>query len=212
MSDQYGQQGNNAAGGWQPPQQPGQQYPPQYGQQYGQQPYGQQPYGQQPYGQQPAGQPYPGQQQYPYPPQGSYGTSGYGRQNPYLPTPSEGNKTLGLVGLGIVGVAFVVGLIAAIVGGQTMVKLVQITGTTEIDANNIPAAAVPLMETFSVWFMVGGFAALLGLGGWITSFFALGKPASKRLGLWGVIAGVIAPVVIFVVFVMMAMPIADYIQ
>lgn len=158
-----------------------QQYP------YNQPP--QQPYGQQPYGSQ---QPYGGQQPYGQQP-GMYGPS----------APERRSSMLGLIGLGLVLVCAIALIASAAVLGSAFGDLMVSLG---IDAQNIdeqtlandPRFDAFVDETAMLWLLAQG-AAFLGFVGWIISIVATATKRGRVPGIWGIILGVLAPIIAMII-------------
>lgn len=189
----------------QPPQaQQGGYAPPSYDQQaYGQQQYqapqydaqayGQQPYGQQQYGQQQSYDP----QQYPAQPYQQQYPSAYQQSWPQEPAPQS--NTLGMVGFGIVAVCTVVLAIAGYMIGSQMGQFVLDYG---VDALQSPDPNDPLfialsqrLQGVSMMAMLSSFA---GIAGWVVSIIAVSRRRGRSFGIWGIVLGILAPIIGFV--------------
>lgn len=214
----YGQQQGYA--GLQGGQQPGygQQYPQQsydYGQQQGYA--GQQGYGQQQaYGQ----QQYPGypQQAYPqsapsaqdagYPPAWSANQSPYATYNqPWKAEPTQRGPLLGMLALGLVALMTILVCVAGYQFGDGTGQLARVIGmdaASEMDSNN------PYVQQFQAQmtptFLLGVFATLGGLAGWVLSIVAFVRRAGRGFALAGIILGVLAPMIAFVILIVAMMP------
>ena len=213
-STAYRQQPPQAQGGYAPPaygqDQAQQQYQaPQYGQQAYEQPYAQQQYGQpqqQPYGQQQYGQPQYGQQQYGQ--QGGYGqqypAQPYGQQYqpaeyqpqwPSEPEPPQA-KTLGLVGVAVVAICTLVVAIASYLVGASMGQFVLDYG---LDSMQNPDPNDPMLIAFAQQlqgpFTAITFGTLAGIVGWIVSIIAVSRRRGRTFGIWGIILGILAPII-----------------
>lgn len=234
---QHQQQGGwSEQGGW-PPQQPQPGWPQQgnyaYGQpnpyaqqQYLQQPYAQQPYGEagtQGWGQQPAsGYPYAAPQQYP----GQYQAQPYGAQQQYPAYPygqpaaptagwqqsaetSTGSGRMGAIGLGLVGLGTVVAVIASYFLGRGTGDLFLQMGydpTMTIDATD--PRVVQAAEQLSPWTNAGMIATLVGIAGWVVSIVAFNRRDGRRPAGWGVVLGILAPILALVAVVVGIWPAA----
>ncbi|MDO5534761.1 MAG: DUF308 domain-containing protein [Propionibacteriaceae bacterium] len=197
-----------------PEQQPD---PQQYGQpQYGQEQYGQQQYGNQQYADGQYGQQYPppayGQQQ-----QQQYGQQNYPQDQyaPYTyqqqwPAEPERSKTLGVVGLGIVAVCTVVFVVVGYLLGQAFGQLILDYG---IEALENPDPSDPLMISFAQSVegltMAGAAATLTGIAGWIVSIIATARRQGRRFAIWGIIIGVLAPIIGMIAMVAGMLPAAQ---
>lgn len=221
---QYGDQGSTAYGrqayeaprydqqGYQAPQygQP-QDYGQQqgYGQQYGQQPqqsygqhgYEQQSYGQRGYEQQGYGQQYPAPQYQQYP-------AGYDQQWPQEQAPQ--NKTLGLVGFGIVALCTVILAVVGYLIGSTMGQFMLDYG---IESMQNPDPNDPLMialgQQVSGLVTGGMFATVGGIVGWIISIIATSRRRGRTFGIWGIVLGILAPIIGFIAMIVGMMPAAQ---
>ncbi len=207
-------------GGYAPPNygEQGQQYQaqqyqaPQYDQpQYGQQQYGQQQgYPQQPYGQPQYDQQAHGQQPYPAQPYQQQYPSGYQQQWPTEQAPQS--NTLGLIGFGIVAVCTVVlAVVGWIIGGA----FGQFMLDYGIDPTQNPDPSDPMLIAFSQQlqgpFMVGFLATIGGIAGWIVSIIATTRRRGRTFGIWGIILGILAPVIGFIAMFLAMMPAAQQI-
>lgn len=200
----YGQQGY--------PQDYGQQqgYQQDYGQQqgYGQGQYSQdgytpQQYGQQPpaYGQDGYAQAYPGgyaANQYPAP---------YGQTYPAT-RPAEGKSTLGKIGLGVVALCGLVMIVAGwVLGGAFADLVVQNPALLQgVDFQPSEAELMALAERVGPMMTLGMMAALAGFVGWVISILAFVQRRGRRFGLWGIILGLLAPVLSVVAMMLAIVP------
>lgn len=190
----YGQQ-DPAAQPYQAPQY-GQQGAPQQGyaaQQYGQQqPYGQQQYGQQQYG----------QQQYPAPQyQQQYPPAGYQQQWPTEPAPPQSNM-LGLVGLGIVAVcAAALAIVAYIIGGQMGQFMLDYGVDTVQNPDPNDPMIIALTQRIQGPATIGMLATFAGIAGWIVSIIAASRRRGRTFAIWGIILGILAPIIGAVAFI-----------
>lgn len=199
---EYGQQGYGQQG--YPQQGYDQQGYPQQG--YGQQGYPQQGYGQQGYGQQ--GYPQHGypqqyaQQGYGYPQQG-YAQGGW----PEEPAPSTSSPMLGRIALGIVAAMTV---LIAVVGWQFGAAFGNLILDIGVDAASTMSPNDPAVEQFAVdmsgWTLAGMVASFGGLAGWIMAIVAFVRRSARPLALFGIILGVLAPIVAFILMVLGMMP------
>lgn len=220
---QYGQTGY-AEGQYQEPygQQQGQygqsgygegQYPQPYGQQQGQY---QQPYGQQDqsgYGQQYPQQGYPQQGQYGQADQQAYGYPA-APQQPYQgydqgwdAQPAARNPMLGKVGLGVVVACTVLLAIVSYVVGAAVGEFALANGLEAmqtIDPND-PATAA-WANSLTGWSTLGTAATVIGIGGWIASIVAFARRQGRSYGLWGIILGILAPIIAGIVMMLAMMP------
>lgn len=178
-----------------------QQHPPQ-GPQYQPSPGpgNQQPYGQPSAGQQPYGQPTPGQQ--PYGQQG-YGQQGYGQPGMYSSPQAERPATLGYIGLGLVVLCAIALVVATVVIGngfsEVLVQLgPEIEQLSEEQLANHPVMLQWAAESAGMMLLAQG-AVVVGLAGWIISIVATATKRGRKPGIWGIILGVLAPIVAIVV-------------
>lgn len=169
----------------------------QYGQQQGypQQPYGQPQYEQQAYGQQAYGQqPYPAQpyqQQYPSP---------YQQQWPAEQAQPQSN-TMGMVGLGIVAVCALALAIVSYIIGSAMGQLMLDYG---IDAMQNPdpndTMMIELTQRVQGPSTIGMLATVAGIAGWIVSIIATSRRRGRSFGIWGIVLGILAPIIAILAF------------
>lgn len=182
-------------------------------------PYGAQP--QPPYGAEP--QPPYGTHS-PYAPQNAY-PAGYGApgqamqqpQNPYGYVPGqfppgygpapERSGLLGWIGLAMVTVA---GVAAAVMGrlfggiaGQFVELQQQLGSGTTLDAND-PRVQQIIQQ--NGWMGFGTPVFLLGLAGFVVSIVAFATRRGRKPAVWGLILGVVLPVLSFALVVMAIMP------
>ena len=195
---QYGDQGSTAYGrqAYEAPRYDQQGYQaPQYGQQP-QQSYGQRGYEQQGYGQQ---YPAPQYQQYP---------AGYDQQWPQEQAPQ--NKTLGLVGFGIVALCTVILAVVGYLIGSTMGQFMLDYG---IESMQNPDPNDPLMialgQQVSGLVTGGMFATVGGIVGWIISIIATSRRRGRTFGIWGIVLGILAPIIGFIAMIVGMMPAAQ---
>lgn len=155
-------------------------------------PHQQQPYQLKPYDP----QPYP-----PYPVSGGQGM--------YAPVPQERPGTLGLVGVGLVGVsALVLMVLAWILGGDLADLVVDVGGDRTVSQGTVTSD--PRFEqyiaTSMVQWTVVQLACLAGLVGWVISIVATASRRGRAAGIWGIVLGIIAPIAAFIVFVVAMVP------
>lgn len=195
--------------------------PPQYGQYPQGQPYPQAQYpaqGQYPqqgypqsydpaaYPQQ-GGYPQPGQYtqpgQYPqgYDPQ-AYPPAAYG-QYPAYPvaqpqwdtTPVAENKMLGMVGFAIVAVtAIVLAVVLYLVGGEVGAFMVDYGIDVAANPDPTDPAIIALSQQINGLSILATIATVVGIVGWVVSIVATVRRSGRRFGVWGIIVGILAPV------------------
>lgn len=174
----------------QPPAYDPQQYPPQ--QQYGQYP----------------PQQYPPQQQYPYQQQGydpqqygQYPPQQYEQYSPYgyqqqWPQEEPRSKTLGLVGFGIVALCTVVlAVVSYLLGGQfgQFVLDYGVEALENIDPSD--QVFIGFSQQIQGLSTTGMLATFGGIAGWIVSIIATGQRRGRNFGIWGIVLGVLAPII-----------------
>lgn len=198
------------------PQQPGapMPYSPEYQQAFGAQPAPtQQPY---------APQPAPGQQMYGTP-------QNFGQPQAYQPTaampypaamhpvaPAERRKTLGIVGFTIVAVSAVIFalvsyLLTASVANLAIETGMQVSTITSSDAlesdPRVKAWAAKNM-LLAVLFQL---SLVTGPIGWIISIIAAARKSGRSFAIWGIVLGVVAPILAFVLMVIALVPALNFV-
>lgn len=136
-------------------------------------------------------QPYGGQQAY-----GQYGGM-------YSPAPERKSSTLGFIGLGLVVVCAVAVIGSAAMIGSAFGDLMTSLG---VDAQNIDQRTLAndprfiefMNQTEMLWLVVQ-VASFLGLAGWIVSIVATATKRGRAAGVWGIILGVLAPVIALII-------------
>lgn len=206
------------------PSQPDAGTTPQHGQYQSspQNPYGQSsqaPQGQ--YAQQPYPQGYPQQGQYPpnqYPQ--AYGQPGYDPQAygqyPGYPqpqwdaTPASENTKPGMIALIIVAIAAVVlSIVSYLIGGQSGAFIADygIEAATMFDTND---PAVIAFSQGAAGLSAAAFAAMgVGVVGWVVAIVATVRRTGRRFGIWGIVLGILAPVIAFMAMIAGMMPYMD---
>lgn len=164
-----------------------------------------------------------GYQQSPYQTQNPYQQTGYNGQSGYQPATSYGtgptqpygsyygaegpkSPTLGYVGLGLVVIATIACCVTAYVGGTNLNDVMQIVKSTTVDSQNLPPEADAPMGRAGLMLMLGIGASVVGLAGWICSIIATSQKRGRPAGITGIVVGIIAPVLAFIIFVAMLMP------
>ncbi len=147
-----------------------------------------------PPGQYPPGYPQAGYDPHAYP-QAAYGQHpAYPAQPQWDPTPPPENKTPGLVGLLIVAVSTVVLAVAMyLLGGQFGAFAVDygIDATTNPDPSD--PAIIALSQAVSGMSVLATIATVVGVIGWVVSIVATVRRSGRRFGIWGIVLGIVAP-------------------
>lgn len=152
---------------------------------------------------------YPPQQQNPYGPTSQpspYAAPGsdpyanpYGQMNPYAPDPAQRKPaTLGVVGFVIVLIMAIAGIALAWLAGNEFAKIYDIYG------ENVPEVLPPEHEGTAVagfgMLVASWVAGFIGLVGWIIAIVATAQNRGRLWGVLAIILGVIAPVIMLVIF------------
>lgn len=173
---------------YQPNQPSGQpQHPP-----YGPPSYGQPSYGPPSYGE-------PSNSQSPYGSPSGYGPSG----GMYAPQPEvPKSATLGIVGLVIVVVAAIALCVLTVQVSQsfTQVMVDLIRRGSDPDLIQTDPAFQRFVESVTGQTGLIMLASAVGLGGWIVSILAVVQRKGRSFGIWGIVLGVLAPIVAFAIF------------
>lgn len=184
---------------------PGQSYgyPPQQGQP---QPYGQQP---QPYaypsqqapGQQYGYQPQDPSQQYGQPVQ-SYASTPMGA---YAAPAAKRSPALGIIALLVVAVC---GVVFSVVLFRLGVVVGQLMVNTNIDPSNQAELQQAVMNQLGggVWTLAVNASGFIGFLGWILSIVAVATKRGRAAGVFGIVLGVLAPIIGFVMMIVAMMP------
>lgn len=182
-------------------QQSGQQPYGQNQQSYGQnQQYGQQPYGQTPYANAQPGGP-SGNPQYP---SGYSTTYSNGRA---FESPHHTSPWLGRAGLALVVVMGVALQVISLAVGRLMGQVFQRAGTTTTPDAQTIQTMYPEQWRGLVSYMTAGMAVgFLGLVGWVLCIVAASRRSSRGLAITGIIVGVLAVVLGFVMMVVGMVP------
>lgn len=196
---------------FQPPAQPYQA--PQYGQapQYSQTPhYPQQAYGQPTWDQQQQYAP-PQQQPHPaphYPAQPQQYPPAY-QQWPQEPEQPK-SQTLGIVGFGLVALCTVILAVVGYLIGSRMGTFMLDYGV-DVLQNQDPTDPLIIALGQQVQGLVSGgmFATLGGIAGWVVSIVATTRRRGRTFGIWGIIVGILAPVLGFIAMVIGMWPAAQ---
>lgn len=169
---------------------------PQYDQpQYDQQAYGQQQYPQQGYDQQAYAQQYPqqGYDQQGYPQQyQQYPPAAYQQQWQQAPEPTS--PMLGMIGLGLVAAGTVALAIVGYIMGVALGAFALEHGLEQMQNQNDPAM-IAVAQQLQTPMSIGTFAALGGIAGWVVSIIAAARRRGRGYAVFGIVLGILAPVV-----------------
>lgn len=148
----------------------------------------QQPYPQQPQQQShPPQQPYPPQQPQPYQPQPFPAGGGYQQSFP-LPAPAPAKRgTSGLIGLIIVLIALIAGGVVAYLSVDPIVGAVNTASQGGVDSEVLDA-----LKSAGVYGLIYLVTCLIGTTGWVFSIIGTVKKAMRPAGIAGIVIGVLA--------------------
>lgn len=194
---------------------PGQNYPP-LDNQPGQDPAAShQPPAPNPYQQQsPYSQPNPSQQASPYQEPNPYplpGAGSYQEAPPgysYPPAVQAGSPMMGRIALLLSVLALVAGIVSGVGLGEGYGQLIQ-QGAVDANTGDVDPSKVGDMAGVGIWvvLMVAGF--ILGVVGLILGIVAMAQRRGRGTGIGAILVAIVAP---FVMFIVMIMQLAPYIQ